>query len=255
MPILVADWSHLDSALPLAHAYGLGIEVQEFCDPDAIDRAGDNAAKDISAELEGIAPRGFHGPFTELSPASQDRLIREATRSRFLSAYQLATTVGAGHLILHSGYFPRTYPHDQWLANSARFWASLLQEVGPSVAVHLENVFEDHYTLIAELLDTVNQVLQRQALTACLDIGHVNANSSRPMEEWIAGLGARIRYVHLHNNEGAQDDHFAFGRGSIDIERTLELLQKHAPDACWTVEMHAAEAAESLEWLRERRYL
>ncbi len=254
MSILVADWSRLESALPLARAYDVGIEVQEYCDPHAIDHAA-GAAKELAAQLEGIALRGFHGPFTDLNPASHDRLIREATRSRFLSAHQLAVTLGAGHMVLHSGYIPKTYPHDLWLANSVRFWTALLQELGPGVAVHLENVFEDSPNALAELLDTVNEALQREALTACLDIGHVNANSSWPMAEWITRLGGRIRYVHLHNNEGVGDDHFCFARGTIDVERTLELLLKHAPEAHWTVEMRAEAAKESLEWLRERGYL
>lgn len=254
MRVLVSDWNDLDAALPLALAYGVGIEVLEYSDPNRIDSAA-AAAKEMAARLEPVTLRALHGPFAELSPASKDRLIRQATRTRFLSAHELAVTLGARHLVFHTGYIPRTYPREKWLANAARFWVSLLGELGGGVSVHLENVFEDDHTTIAELLDTVNAELEREALSACLDIGHVHAYSSRPLEEWIAGLGGRIRYVHLHNNDGLQDDHYRFSRGGIDIARVLELLLRHAPDALWTVEMAAAEAEDSLLWLREKGYL
>jgi sugar phosphate isomerase/epimerase len=67
-------------------------------------------------------------------------------------------------------------------------------------------VYEDDPSMIAELLNRVNEGLQRDALSVCLDLGHVHSNSSRTLEDWIVGLGPTIRYVHLHNNDGILDD-------------------------------------------------
>ncbi len=73
---------------------------------------------------------------------------------------------------------------------------------------HLENVYDDDYSVISELLDRVNEILQRNVLTSCLDIGHVHSNSSKTLEGWIKGLGDRIQYVHLHNNDEIFDNHW-----------------------------------------------
>ena len=123
------------------------------------------------------------------------------------------------------------------------------------VAIHLENVYEDDYAAIGELLDRVNETVQDERLTACLDIGHVHSNSSKPLDEWVVGLGKRIRYVHLHDNAGVLDDHWGLGKGKIDIVRVLDLLMKHALDSVWTIETVVSDIELSLEWLKDKGYL
>jgi endonuclease IV len=63
----------------------------------------------------------MHGPFSDLIPASRDQLVRQAARSRFQQGFELAKMIGAQHLILHSGFFPKTYPPDLWIQNSFIF--------------------------------------------------------------------------------------------------------------------------------------
>ena len=121
--------------------------------------------------------------------------------------------------------------------------------------MHLENVYEDDCSAIAELLDRVNEALHADRLTACLDIGHVHANSSRTFDEWITGLGHRIRYVHLHNNNGILDDHWGLWKGKIDIVRVLDLLMKYSPDSAWTIETVVNDIEQSALWLKEKGYL
>jgi sugar phosphate isomerase/epimerase len=121
--------------------------------------------------------------------------------------------------------------------------------------IHLENVYEDDYSIMIELLDRVNAALGREALTVCLDIGHVHANSSRTLQEWIPGLGGHIHYVHLHNNDGFLDDHWGLWKGKIEMVPALDLLKTHAPEALWTIETIPADIEGSIVWLRDRGYL
>jgi sugar phosphate isomerase/epimerase len=106
-----------------------------------------------------------------------------------------------------------------------------------------------------ELLDRVNAALGREALTVCLDVGHVHTNSSKTLQEWIPGLGRRIQYVHLHNNDGFLDDHWGLWKGKINMAGVLDLLKIHTPEALWTVETIPADVEESVVWLRDRGYL
>lgn len=121
--------------------------------------------------------------------------------------------------------------------------------------IHLENVYEDDFSTLAELTDQVNQAFQGERLTICLDIGHVNANSSISLVDWIVGLGDRIRYVHLHNNDGILDDHWRLDKGTIDVSQVVELLLKHSPHAIWNVETFIEDIEPSLLWLQKRGYL
>jgi sugar phosphate isomerase/epimerase len=253
MQISISDCAQIDQTLPIALRHNVGIEIQEFVFPDNLD-ADDSLAHTIAARVEAIPLRGFHGPFFELIPASQDRQIQQVVRSRFRRAIELATIVGAQHLVLHTGYFPKTYSRGTWVANSVAFWAAFLPGLPQVLQLHLENVYEDDPGMIAELIDRVNEALGAEALTICLDVGHVHSNSSRTLEEWIAILGSRIHYTHLHNNDGILDDHWGLWRGKIDMRRVLDLLLTHAPSAVWTVETALFDAERSLIWLQEQGY-
>lgn len=254
MKILVTDWAELDLVLPMAMKYQVGIEVLEFAMPENLEPA-DSLTTDIRQKVSPFPLIGMHGPFYELIPASRDPLVRQLARTRYQQGYDLAKKIGARHLILHSGYLPKTYPRDQWIQNSFEFWDEFLGDKSTPNMIHVENVYEDDFSPLGELIDRVNQAHQGERLSACLDIGHVNANSSKTLAEWIIGLGDRIRYVHLHNNDGVLDDHWRLDKGNIDVRQALELLLKHSPNAICTVETSVEDIEPSLIWLKERGYL
>jgi sugar phosphate isomerase/epimerase len=254
MKILITDWSELDQVLPLALKYQVGIEVLEFANPDNLDQAS-TLFPEILQKLNAISLVGMHGPFYELIPASRDPMVRQVARTRCQQGYELAQKIRASHLILHSGYLPKTYPIDQWVQNSFNFWVEYLSDKSIPNMVHLENVYEDDFMALRDLTDRVSQTFQAERLTICLDIGHVNANSTKSLADWIVGLGDRIRYVHLHNNDGILDDHWRLDKGKIDVNQVLDLLQKHSPNAVCTVETSVEDIEPSLVWLKGRGYL
>jgi sugar phosphate isomerase/epimerase len=254
MIISASDWGDLDLTLPVVWNYKIGLELQQLAYPENLDRAAE-IAPELRSKLSGIPCIGMHGPFFDLIPASRDPLARKVTLQRFQQAYEAAKLIGASHLVLHSGFFPKTYPRDVWIQNSYDFWVNFLSDKPTISMIHVENVYENDFAPLQELIERVSETLGDDRMTVCLDIGHVNANSSRSMTDWISGLGDWIRYVHLHNNDGILDDHWRLDRGKIDISRVLELLQKHSPKAIWTVETYPEDLEPSLEWLKGRGFL
>jgi sugar phosphate isomerase/epimerase len=254
MNILVADWASFNQVLPLARDFGVGLEFQEFTHPQNLENPKDLVAT-IQAGCRDLPTLGIHGPFSELVPASRDPLVRQVAQARFSQAFDIMSKTNAQHLILHSGFFPKTYPHEIWIENTVNFWVSFLSHHPAFGLIHIENVYEDDYSTLLKLVENVNERIQHQALTICLDIGHVNANSNHSFEEWIGGLGDRIRYAHLHNNGGLLDDHWRLDRGTIQIGRVLALLQKHSPQALWCIETGVADLEPSLRWLQKEGYL
>ncbi len=67
--------------------------------------------EELREEVKEIKELAFHGPFSELSPASRDQQIREITYRKFTQAYTIV---------------PKTYPPEVWLNNSILFWSEFL---------------------------------------------------------------------------------------------------------------------------------
>jgi sugar phosphate isomerase/epimerase len=254
MSIVISDWGKVEQAAPLARKFGVGLEVAEFTIPENTDRVS-ALAPSIKENLAGIQLVTLHAPFAEMVPATRDPLVRQVVRTRLQQGYDVALELGAQHVVMHSGFIPKTYPRQAWLQNSLAFWVEFLADKPRPNLIHMENVYEDDYSTLQELVDGVNQQLGAERLTVCLDIGHVNANSSRALAQWIIALGDRIRYTHLHNNAGVLDDHWGLGKGAIDMPAVLELLRAHAPNAVWTIETVIEDTESSLEWLRAAGYL
>ncbi|WP_291576323.1 sugar phosphate isomerase/epimerase family protein [Clostridium sp. UBA4548] len=239
-----------EKILKLAKEMGLGFEVQSFIQPYSI---GDYNRKleTIRCKLEHIQQVSLHGPFVDLFTGSRDPKIVEVVKSRFWDAYYTARSIKAKHLIFHAGYVPKAFFPIQWLETSAEFWKDYLESIDHDVEIHIENVCEDQWGTIAELIEVVDS----PRFSACLDIGHANVNSSVPLEQWIKGLNKHIKYVHLHNNYGISDNHYGLCNGDIDILKTLELLEIYAPDAKWSLETKLEETEESILFLSKNGFI
>lgn len=239
-----------DEIYKLAKEFNLGIELLGFIEPYKIDDYKERV-KFTKERLLNIEKRSIHGPFMDLFPASNDPEIIKVVKKRFLDVYETAKLFDAKHLVLHAGFIPKAFFPDSWLENCTNFWKDFLSHIGDDIEIHIENVCEDDYSLISELIKAVDSPI----FSACIDIGHVNVHSSKTLEEWIKGLNHKIRYVHLHNNDGVFDKHNGLCKGEINILKTLELLEKYAPEACWSLETKLDQTEESVLWLEKNSFI
>jgi sugar phosphate isomerase/epimerase len=234
--------------LSQATRLGFGVELQAFSHPPLLEHPEELLAHHQRA-LQGFTGiRAIHGAFYHLIPGAVDPLIREATATRMRQAVGFAREMGAAHLIFHHGYYARARIDAGWVARSAAFWRVILTVVPDSLTIHLENAHEISPDLQLALIDEVHD----PRLGICLDIGHAHAFSSTPVLDWISTLGARITYVHLHDNDGSGDQHLPLGQGNIPLAEVLAALEACAPQANWMIE---AEATPSLAWLAEHGYM
>ena len=189
----------------------------------------------------------IHGPFLDLCPHSFDRYIREATRLRYEETYQIAKKLRAKHLIFHSCLIPSIYYTQIWKENSLPFWREFMSDKDDSIAIHLENVFDEDYHPMKNLIQQVDH----PQFSMCLDIGHAHCFSSQPLEEWFVEMSGDIGHLHLHNNDGKKDLHWQLDQGSIDMDNTLTLIEKYCPQVDWTLEMNSGREVESsLDYLK-----
>lgn len=249
--IYISDLLEESQMIEILEEYDVGIEIIHFSISDVLDNA--------QAELKKYEKRlgrflkerelSLHGPFFDLSPASFDSQIKRVTMERFETAYEIAKQLGAKRIVYHTGFIPITYYIEGWLGNSIAFWKAFMSDKDESIKVHLENVYEEAYWPMAKVIDEVGH----KAFTACLDVGHVNAYSSKSIEEWVKGLGSRIGHVHIHNNDGNKDLHHAVHKGTLNMQTTLEHIRQIAPKSTGTLEIaDKNQLIDSLNWMKER---
>lgn len=236
----------------IVETYNIGLEVISFSIGfilDELEQSINYYKKDFQT-LE--VPLTFHGPFLDLLPGSCDKKVKQLTRERFEAAYKAALDFGVSEMIFHTGYMPNTYPDQYWLENVISFWKEFLEGKIDKCTFYIENVLDLDWKLLKEIIDQIDH----PNFKVCLDIGHINVYSKVPVEEWIKGLGDRIGYVHLHNNDGTKDAHDGLLNGSLPMKHILSMLKVYAPKASWSLEISDEyKLIQSLDWLQELNYL
>lgn len=229
----------------LARQYGLGIELAEFCTPWNLDREFARVDGEVREKIQGIENRVLHGPFSEVFPCAIDPMVRQVAAERCRQTIQAAKRYGITKIILHGGYNPRIYYPIWYTEQSVIFWREFLQEVPAGMVLCLENVFEEEPGMILDILRQVDD----PRLRMCLDVGHVNAYSSIPVQEWLEQCAPWISHFHIHNNDASRDSHNPLMEGSIPMRELLKQTDSLCPEATITLEL--TEAQSSVHWLLE----
>ena len=102
------------------------------------------------------------------------------------------------------------------------------------VRVAVENVFDEDPEALCRLIERI----AHPDFGFCFDTGHFNLFTKVTMERWFERLGKYIFEVHLHDNDGTADSHWALGKGAIDFEKFFGLLRGHGARPVYTIEAH-----------------
>ena len=236
--------SELDARAPeLALERGMGLEIIGFCAAERMEDEELIASEEV--RLRPYARKSLHAPYYELAPCAIDPLIREVSLKRYRQAVATCMRLGIRRMVVHSGFAPRVYYPEWFVPRSIEFWRDFVRELPEDFELLLENVLDVHPEYIRDVCDGVDD----PRLRICLDVGHANAYSEVPVEDWVSVLSARIAHVHLHNNDGSRDAHAPLNAGSMDIARIMKLLDVHAPEAEICIE--SVDAVSCLKTLEE----
>lgn len=248
--IILCDDTDLLKVILLCQEYSLGIEVQSFYDPEYLEKEIDGLQKHIDA-IKNVKSRSVHGPFADLCLGSSDKMIREVTRNRFEYAYDVAEKLKAKNLVLHHGYVPKTSYPAKWIKRSFTFFDDFFANKSKDIKIHLENVLEFDSDMLFELVEG----LQSKNIDVCLDIGHAHCNSKISVVEWVKRLKDKIGYVHMHDNNGFEDEHLGLGMGNIPLDEVCEALEQYSPQAIWVIESKTDYIQKSIDWMMTRGYI
>ena len=232
-----------EEAGDVARKYGLGIEIAEYCTAYNMDEFFAENDAMVRKVIEGVSEKVLHAPFNELFPCAIDPKAKLLARERYLQALALAKEYGAKKVIIHGGYNPFIYYPIWYIDQSIPFWCEFVSMIPDGITVCLENVLEETPNLLLEIVKEVDD----PRLRLCLDVGHVNAYSKIPVEQWLSDFAPYLSHFHLHNNQGDADRHHQLNDGSIDMKALLLQADKLCPEASYTLEV--MEDLPSVEWL------
>lgn len=256
--IRLCDDGEIEFTSRLCKENNLGIEIQGFYDPYIENK--EKIMRNYKNNLLNVKKgRSYHAPFWDLNLGTKIKELQDVMLKIYNEAYSIAKKFNCTELVIHSNYKPGTDWYNGWIKRSKEFLINFLKDKDNDIVICIENQFETDSELLLKLIDEIND----KRIKICLDIGHVNANSNMPIDEWITTLNTRIAYYHLHNNHGKQtilgynkdDEHLGINNGTMDISKVLKLADKYSPNAIWNIECKIKYLEESINCLKDLGYI
>ena len=240
-----------DSDIEFLRKNNIGIEI--FANPGNLDNF-DEYHPAIAERIKGVCGVSMHGTYFDVAYASNDPLIVEVTKKRFLQCVQATAFHGAKHLIFHSAfrvfYNMRGSSLEKWyIKASIDFWKDFESNIPDGMTVLLENVEDDIPEQLAEIIYGIDS----PKIACCFDAAHAHVYSSAPLEEWVRVLGGKIKRVHLSDNDGKKDSHVPLGGGNVPLLSVIPaILECTGADVPFTLE---CDIHLSLKWLRNNNLI
>ena len=220
---------------------GRGVNPEIYFSSAALDTCRDADVRHLGDALNKSGRSyTFHAPFMDLAPGGLDSKIRQATKERMEHCLHLAALIRPKAVVFHPDYDP--WRHDEvldlWFHGSIEMWTPFVKEAEKiGVTLALENVFDQEPQTLKKLLNTINS----PRFGFCFDTGHCLIFSKGDWKGWLEVLGKRLVEIHLHDNNGEEDQHLPPGDGKFDFTGFFHYLRTQELTPLYTIEVHQEE--------------
>ncbi len=233
----------------IAQKYHVAFEINDFYDPDVLDRP--DRIDELIKQYEQIGvPQGstMHGAFFDVILHSRDKVVRENARKRMRQSMEIAKRMGLGAVIFHTNYQPCIVGEGYMqsvIRENVVFLKELLEEY-PMIPIYLENMFDDTPDLLVEIS---KQLQEYSNYGVCFDYGHACVYGS-DIDYWVQRIAPHTKHLHINDNDLKRDLHLALGSGEINWEQFRDYYQRYFSQCSVLVEVYGVEEqAASLEFL------
>jgi len=196
----------------------------------------------------GLTPFSVHSPSNGWHTADSDPEVRRAAVEATCKSLEWAAEVGAGVVVVHpSSSREEENPAGPKLARarsreSLSIFAERAGELGLMIAVENLPIRKHKFrpgTTVADVLGLIDGLGDHVGV--CLDAGHSNLNGLDPAEE-AALAGDKLFTMHLQDNDRSGDQHLAPGRGTVNWDAVLGVLNQMGYTGGRMFEVGAGEA-------------
>lgn len=193
-----------------------------------------------------------HAPFADINIASPSKPMLKAMIKRLEKSMAYANALNASIWVFHPGLktgVSMFYPGMDWLQNLKTTRLLLRKAEDYSVKIAIENVPEPYPFLMKSVEDFAKFYEEiNDDIGLVFDVGHANLNGQ--IERFLTVFKDKIVHVHLHDNDGKEDQHLGIGYGTVNWENVAKLLKKAAYNKALIVES-VEHVKESMEKLRK----
>ena len=165
-----------------------------------------------------------HAPFNDINIASLNESVREMSVIELIKIMNLAAELNVKTVTFHPGLYSMVVNgfREKSIANAKRSLRTIdrmAQDCG--VRMCMENLPGFPFFL-GHTAAEMQELLEGTELPVCIDLGH--ANTTNQMDEIIEAMDGRVMNIHIHDNNGQQDQHLTVGDGNIDFKHVLSKL-------------------------------
>lgn len=193
------------------------IQVLEILDDwnDRLDKSRMRKLQEIRASYS--LKLTVHSPILDMNIASANNRFRNISIRLVMESIEHAAEMGAELVVVHPGmHSPLEYlvPRVHWDYNreSLRKIITNAEKLGVKVAV--ENMPGNTPCLLRNASEFQSLIAEGLPLHMTLDVGH--ANTASQLKPYLDNMSGRIIHLHLHDNNGLNDDHMVVGKGTVD---------------------------------------
>jgi sugar phosphate isomerase/epimerase len=194
-----------------------------------------------------------HAPFADINIASPSNFMLKAMLKRLEKSIENANSLDAYIWVFHPGLktgISMFYPNMDWIQNckTASFLSKIANDYGVKIAI--ENVPEPYPFLMKNTEDFEKFYREvDEDIGLALDVGHANLNGQ--IELFVENFAEKIVHVHVHDNDGREDQHLGIGYGTVNWEKFANLLKKISFGGVVVVESvdHVMESVQKMEQL------
>ena len=196
---------------------------------------GDHWKDEVIAAGEAAAKLGFdfvqaHSPdYNPMDPDADHEAGMLATRRSIEACGMLGIPV----MVVHSGYTPRLqYPQDKdaYFAETLEFFRAFYPDMEKhNVSLLIENSAEGNmqgrfFYMTGQEMNEYLAIDKHPLMGACWDVGHGHMRGCDQYTE-LTTLGANLKAVHIHDNNGIGDQHLAPYCGTLDFDAVVRALR------------------------------
>lgn len=199
----------------------------------------------------------MHSTFYDINLASINPYIQEAILKCYFRYLELGKSVGAKIMVLHGGLIHKDAAHIKKLVQISRNnLIQNLRQLGDfafekGIKIGLENsppnknsLFVSNWQEHVDILETVNH----RNVGAVFDMAHAFLHKL-DLGEYYHNIKKYLIEVHIHNNNGKEDQHLGITKGKIDYTSFFKMHRISVPIIMEIRNME--EALESILWIKE----
>ncbi len=239
------------------------LELWDFCHADVLDGDWRGLVAQARDLLDGYTGRlGIHGPYEGMALICSDRRVTALTVERFKQGLECAAAIGATHMVIHSPFDFFGAPHvahtpGHGLAAEIGRAHEVLDAVVPIAAqIGCALVIEVCADQATPPLIALVRSFESEHVRVSLDVGHafiMQRVGGPPPDQWVRDAGPLLGHLHLQDNDGLLDRHWAPGEGSLSWFALFEALGELQHRPRLLLELNKVEKVRrAAAWLAER---